>query len=156
MASAHNFSSNSLSAYHLVCDLQFQNQVDLRAWDWGDLSSEIYLPRIMYKSAVLSSARWLITRESLGIERPNDLSEFEDHFSDFRRKYTMPNYVIYAESDNTLLIDISRSLGIEQLFQFFKKKKYFVLTESLWNEDSMLLATEPMETGIPTNSSFHT
>lgn len=151
LASAHNFSFDSLSTYHLLCDLQYQNYPGLQAWSWGDLSSEIFLPRVIYKSAVLFSARWIVNINDLFLKQNKDFTSFEIAFFEYKKKYHMPDNVIYAEGDNKLLLNISSPPGLNLLYIFLKKKKVITLFESFWNKNSPFCVKERRNENVYTN-----
>lgn len=151
LASAHNYSFNSLSAYHLLCDLQNQGYVGMQSWDWADLSSESFLPRVQYKSAILSAARWLLKVPDFKLTSKTALEEFLPLFSTYKDRNNIPDYVLYKEGDNKLLINIASKIGIGQLFKILKKNHSVTLHEAIWTDQKEVSVKEISGDSVYTN-----
>jgi len=131
LASAHNFSYNSLPVYNFLGDLQTQDSIHLESWNWGGLSSEDYLPRIQYKNVILSPARWLVKTSSI-FPSKKDWLMFDVEFRNVVMKNSIPNRVIYAESDHRLLLDLSNPMCIEMIKGIIKKTGSITFLETCW------------------------
>lgn len=137
LTSAHNF-SRGLSAYKFLCDLQQQQALSVH-WDWGHLTAQPFLPRVVYQQVILERARWLITQpvfESMLLEyTPAAALQL------LKEKYNIPDLVLLSEGDNDLLIDFSSVYACTLLTDKLKKGNV-VLYEQLFNEHTRLLANE--------------
>ncbi|WP_321279876.1 lantibiotic dehydratase family protein [Marinifilum fragile] len=135
LSNAHNFSHNALPVYQFLCDLQTQ---DLRAnvgFNWGALSNEYsYLPRVNYKNIILSKATWNIKRDEFRnvIEAKGD-ANIEKEIKLWMKKYNLPDYVLLADGDNELLLQLNNMLCIKTLISLVKKRPKFLLKEFLFD-----------------------
>ena len=65
MSNAHNYSSSKLPIYNFLCDLQYQGINEYVNWNWGLLSDQEYLPRILHGRNILALAKWNIPGEHI-------------------------------------------------------------------------------------------
>lgn len=133
LSSAHNYSYNSLPVYKFLCDLQHQSGVSNLYWDWGVLANRQRLPRVVYKNLIVSRACWTLTAkeiEKLG----DDKTALQQFFDQYRAKQGMPEKVLLAESDNELLIDLTRPAAIQLLAEQVRKTTSVKLKEFLFDE----------------------
>lgn len=88
-------------------------------WNWGAYNNEDHLPRVEYKKIILSRARWIIRSEKIDSKNDEKVKAF---FTTFRNKYKVPRYVVLAQGDNELLIDldnnICRSILIKEINKY--------------------------------------
>lgn len=133
LSSAHNFSYNSLPVYNFLGDLQGQDSLHLEPWNWGNLNSESYLPRVQYKDVILSPARWIVKQTSIFNGKP-DWNNFSQLFSVFKSNASLPNIVIYAESDHKLLLDLSNPACILIIKDLIRKSGIIILIETNWDK----------------------
>lgn len=138
LSTAHNFVSGSLPAYKFLGDLQFQQLQNSISWRWNNLNDEPFLPRVRYGKIILSKCTWLLQKkdcpelnEKKGIENI-DLYEF---FGKIREKLRLPQYVVIAEGDNELMINMQNESSLHILAGAIVKKERVVLQEFLSTED---------------------
>lgn len=134
LSTAHNFSWNALPVYHFLCDLQHQGARRGFAFNWGSLQMQhMYLPRVVYKNVVLSLASWSFHKKHL---EPLTAKTGETVFNkaqQFRAQWQLPRYVVWAEGDNTLLIDFDNPLMVEAWVEAARNKNRIQLQEFLYN-----------------------
>ncbi|MBS0027595.1 lantibiotic dehydratase [Chitinophaga sp. 22321] len=137
LSSAHNF-NRGLSAYKFLCDLQQQQSLSVH-WNWGHLTAEPFLPRVVYREIILQRARWFITRQVYESMLVNHAPEAVVLL--LKEKYRIPARVLLSEGDNELLIDFTSVYACTLLADKLKKGDV-VLYEQLFNEHTRLLANE--------------
>lgn len=130
LSSAHNF-HHGMVVYRFLCDLQSQYGALNFGWDWGEMSSLPFTPRVSYKHIILSRAKWRIPK----IGRPAKGSVASKIISSLQEKYNIPRVVSLTEGDNELVIDLRSPVGIEVLFKRLLKEDA-VLQEYLFSEYS--------------------
>ncbi len=138
LTTAHNFSFGSLPIYKFLCDLQAQGIAYPNVWDWGHLDSLEHLPRVVYKNLIIKKARWKITEAAIK-ELPKNKTEYHTFFKSFREQHQLPQRVVYAESDNELLIDFDQEVGVELFIHYLTKRKNIVLEEFLFTEENCIV-----------------
>ncbi|WP_282086556.1 lantibiotic dehydratase family protein [Aquimarina algiphila] len=134
MATAHNFSYNSLPIYQFLCDVQTQNLRDDLEFNWGNAKQgRDFLPRLKYKNIILSPAKWIIKKEEiLKISQLKDLSKW-------RKEKNIPQKILLVDSDNELLIDLEHSLTINMFLFTIKKRSQIIIKEYLFDEQNSLV-----------------
>ncbi|HEX8328337.1 MAG TPA: lantibiotic dehydratase [Hymenobacter sp.] len=134
LTSAHNY-RNGLAIYRFLCDLQQQTEPFNVLWDWGQLGTQSFLPRVEYKRIIVRRAQWLLPAEAhdevAALCTPAGLAAF-------RERYQLPGRVILAEGDNELLLDFDCPLAVTLLAQRLKKGAA-LLTEFVQCPASQLL-----------------
>ena len=141
LSNAHDYSFNSLPHYHFLCDIQTQERKKRLHWEWGFLSSQVFLPRVTYKNAILCPAQWTINQHDFVSARKKSFC-FEDFltgFSEFKRRYSLPNVVLLTSGDNQIPLKLQDSLALEILFDDLKRLGSVVLKESLFHEKNLLV-----------------
>ncbi|MFH8463803.1 lantibiotic dehydratase [Streptomyces sp. NPDC017991] len=82
------------------------------AWtqfDWGPLAAGMpYLPRVRYRKAILSPARWHLTSSELptGSFRPS----WHETLADWAQKWRCPQFLELRDDDRTLRLDLAEPL----------------------------------------------
>ncbi len=138
LSTAHNFGYKSLPVYKFLCDLQSQNIAYPNVWDWGPLSTLKHLPRVVYKNLILQKAQWKIEEKDI-TDLPKLATEYADYFRAFRKKWEIPQKVMYAESDNELFIDLEQEQGINLFLHYLKRYKNITLNEFLFTEENCVV-----------------
>jgi thiopeptide-type bacteriocin biosynthesis protein len=129
LSTAHNFVSGSLPVYKFLCDLQFQHLHNAISWHWNKLKDEPFLPRVRYGKIILSKATWTINKKDIpGLNSKNAPAELP---GDFRTRFSLPRFVVIAEADNELLIDLENEPCLHILATSLQKKEKLVLKEFL-------------------------
>jgi thiopeptide-type bacteriocin biosynthesis protein len=134
LTSAHNY-RHGLAIYRFLCDLQQQYEGFGVLWDWGQLGTQAFLPRVEYKRIIVRRAQWQLPAEVhaevAALTTPVQLDAFLE-------RYQLPHQVILAEGDNELLLDFNCPLAAPLLAQRLKKGAV-LLTEFVQNPASRLL-----------------
>ncbi|WP_265714324.1 lantibiotic dehydratase [Sphingobacterium sp. InxBP1] len=128
LSSAHNF-HYGMTIYRFLCDLQFQDNPINFGWDWGNMNSSTFLPRVEYKHLILSRARWRISKEVfVGKEFGDDIEKTKF----LVRYYDLPDRVLLSQGDNELLLDLQNEIGARILIKELNRKEV-VLYENLYD-----------------------
>jgi hypothetical protein len=139
LTNAHNFSFNSTPIYQFLCEIGSQDKRSGLKFSWGALENIYeYLPRVTYKGAILSKARWKIFQDSILplINEVKDLSIFEQRKTEWIHKFNLPQMVQLVDRDNTLAINLKNNTCVKMLFETVKRRKSFILEEFLFADDS--------------------
>ncbi len=139
LSNAHNVTTNDLPMYHFLTDLQNQNKLNHISFDWGaKLSNAKFLPRVIYKTVVLSPATWHLNYEELiDFETIKDTMEFYTKFHAWRVTKQMPAWINLIDFDNNLVLNLN-NLNFQHIFiAKAKKMKTFTVTEFLFDPDNV-------------------
>jgi thiopeptide-type bacteriocin biosynthesis protein len=137
LTSAHNFRYLGLPLYRFLCELQRQEISIFLGWDWGPLASAPFLPRVASGRLVLSPARWVVPESEL---KPLGQSQGAKRFAAvqaWRAKRRLPRWVLLAEADNLLPVDLSNVLSVESFVHLIKDRKMVRLTEFYPGPDAL-------------------
>jgi archaellum component FlaC len=137
LTNAHNYSSNSLPVYHFLSDLYSQNSCSGLSFDWGDLENIYhFLPRVEYKNIILSKARWEIRKEdiSLLLSFIDDREQFLSALKCWRKKRQIPQWIQWAQSDNTLILNFENYDWAKLFIETIQVKGSIIINEFLYNE----------------------
>lgn len=141
LSTAHNYSFKSMPIYHFLCDMQTQRKRGSVGFSWDKLANdESFLPRVKYKSIILSLAEWRIKTEEINkmfdnITRDN----FLRITNEWQKEKNISRYVTLADGDNELFVDFDNRLSVLTLLSTVKKREIFVLKESLmFNYESIV------------------
>jgi len=125
---------NSFSASTPICQLLFAQAVDdvrlPRAFHWGAAAQHPFLPRLRCGRMVLTIARWRFTKAQL----TGDTAAVKACLDEYRTLWNMPDVVMLAEGDNTLLTDLGSDVGVALLLDQIRHlddHSYVVLQEAL-------------------------
>ncbi|MFL1896010.1 lantibiotic dehydratase family protein [Aquimarina sp. 2-A2] len=130
MATAHNFSYNSLPIYQFLCDIQTQNLRENLEFDWGNAAQgRDFLPRVRYNNIILSLAQWTLKREEI-----ENLLERDD-IAAWRKEKNIPQKVMLKDADNELLIDLDHLLSVKTFLSIIKQRNQIILIEYLFDEE---------------------
>lgn len=142
MGNAHSFSYNSLPIYHFLCDLQTQNNRSGIYFGWGNLKGQFtFLPRVEVDNVVLSFATWQLKKEDYQVLLKKDINLMEV-VSKWQEKWQLPQFVMLADGDNELLINLKDKLSIKMLISMIKKRSGIVLKEFLFDEKTAKVKDE--------------
>lgn len=138
LTTAHNFIHDSLPVYKFLCHLQYQGLAQANIWDWGQLSTEKQLPRVVYKNLIIKKAQWKIDEKDLA-GLPKETSAYAVYFKEFCERLKMPKRVVYVEHDNDLLIDFEEDGGIKIFLHYLSRHKNILLEEFLVTAENCLV-----------------
>jgi thiopeptide-type bacteriocin biosynthesis protein len=134
---AHDVTSSDL-VYRFLSELIRQETIQLN-WSWGYLSEQPKLPRLTYKNLILSRAQWFLQEKDFR-EKVNSLRQLQDY-------YQLPRYVVLANRDNELLLDLCFPPAGQILFEEFQKKSKIRLLEWIAQPDTCWI-TDKKETYV--------
>ncbi len=140
LTNAHNFSFNSLPIYHFLCDMQSQNKRAGLYFNFGFLEHRDFLPRVEYGNLILHEAKWKIQKEQLQplIKKSENLTELSKEVDLWRQALKLPQYVLLAEGDNELLVDLKNITSVQMLLDTVKNRSEFLLSEFLFADDGIV------------------
>ncbi|KAA2241354.1 hypothetical protein F0L74_15730 [Chitinophaga agrisoli] len=135
LSTAHNY-RGGLPAYKFLCDLQYHQLHTGMYWSWDHLSKEPFLPRVRYGRIVLSKCSWVLHKNDCpGLETPDKkggaLPDYMALFTGIRAQRQLPRYLVIAEGDNELFIDMENIACLHILAQTLIKKEAVMLHEFL-------------------------
>ncbi len=140
LTTAHNFYQSSLPVYRFLCDIQHQNIKPGLSFSWGSLSSYYkFLPRVEYRNAILSRASWQLDSNDILSMARDETNTLLERIRSWRKRWQMPQFVVVAEDDNELFIDLDNIFYVKLLIGEAKKKKSLILKESLLSCDNAIV-----------------
>lgn len=142
MANAHNFSSMGIPIYHFLADVQNQEQMFYLAWNWDFLEDRDFLPRIVYRNVILSPATWNIKTETIKKIKELDKNKRLSEFHKFRMGIRMPDYILFKESDNELLLNLNSDVCIDIIFDLANKTSNLRFIEFIFDYNNLLVRDE--------------
>lgn len=151
LSTAHNYSGqNPMPVYHFLCDMQHQDKRSGLGIFWSDAAQQLdYLPRIVYKSCILSKARWTVRKKEIKeFADIKDDSELLIEIKQWRERRNIPDRVVLADGDNELYIDMNHPLSIRAWLSIVKKRPSFRLEEFLFDSTTAVVRGEE---GVFTN-----
>ena len=130
MSNAHGYSRAGLSqTYRFLCDLQSQRGLNVPTFSWGPLARISFLPRVRVGRTVLAPAQWRIsTSENKALCDIDRCSAF-CKIKDMQRKRGFPRWVMLAEGDNTLPVDLDNPLSVDAFLQVLKRSPEATIIE---------------------------
>ncbi|QBD79724.1 hypothetical protein EPA93_28600 [Ktedonosporobacter rubrisoli] len=115
---------NSMTAPNVcrfILDIAQDARPGLAPFDWGDLNSAPFLPRVSFKtgpesSLVLSPAQWHLTTETIvPTGTGSDQARWFQGLQSWRARWRVPRYVYITQFDNRLLLDLDHPVMAEEL-----------------------------------------
>lgn len=138
LTSAHNYwAAGNLPAYRFFCLLQQQRCASGLRWRWGQLEAFRFLPRIRCGRAVLARARWALDEAEIRTFRQASASGRARLASRWRQRRRMPRFVLLAEGDNELLVDLEEPAALEMLADALKGRRRAELVEMFPGPDEL-------------------
>lgn len=140
LSTAHNYRAAGLPVYKFLCDLQFQRLHTGLGWNWDHLSNEPFLPRVRYGKVILSKCTWLLQKKdypalSAKDKKTGAAGQHNDLLRQIRAQLQLPRYLVIAEGDNELFIDMDNEACLQILASTLIKKERVVLQEFLHTAD---------------------
>jgi thiopeptide-type bacteriocin biosynthesis protein len=111
-----------------LIDVTVNRPQPARHWDWGNLETLPFLPRVRYGRTVLTQARWL-PDHTLYDSADLPSREWADRFTMWRQRWRVPRYVDMAFLDLRVRIDLDEPHHLDLLHQQLRKVPRTVLTE---------------------------
>ncbi|WP_295715616.1 lantibiotic dehydratase [Mucilaginibacter sp.] len=140
LSTAHNYEKNALPVYQFLCDLQLQNRLPSVYINLGVVNSlTTCTPRIRYKNAVLLPKTWNFAEKDLSGIKNCSPDKLFSKFSEFRSVHELPQYILMAEHDNELLLNLDDENSIKLFVTELKQKKTVRIIESFFKGQKVLL-----------------
>lgn len=140
LSTAHNYRAGGLPAYRFLCDLQYQQLHTGLSWQWQLATEETFLPRVRYGKIILAKCTWVLQKKDYpGLKEENNYTGI---VSDIREKLALPRYVVIAEGDNELLIDLEQASCQHLLASILVKREKVTLQEVLSTSDNCWITGE--------------
>ncbi len=140
LSSAHHYARGPV-VYRFLASLQDQDG-HAGGWSWGALDELAFLPRVTRGRQVLSRARWRIQASELKAAMAASPEGAWGGFQVLRARLNLPRFVLLADGDNTLLVDLDQGPWVEALVHLVVGRPVFTLTEC-FPEPGMALVTAP-------------
>lgn len=134
LSTAHNHElTSNLKLYRFMVALLGQDNRSLGAiYPRGLLQNVVYAPRVRVGQVIVSPASWAFTTSRLKrFTDANQESDLVTAMAELRTKFMMPEYVVYAQNDNELLLNLSHPVCLRTLQAASKKSSGFELKEFL-------------------------
>jgi len=139
LSTAHNYSFNSLPVYHFLCDLQRQQQRGGLSFSWGSLVHQYkFLPRVSYRNIFLSPANWRFIKSDYEHLLQAADQQLMEEVQAFRNRWRMPRYIVLADGDNEMLIDLENEILVKLWLETIKNRPGQELKEFLSPETGVL------------------
>ena len=140
LTSAHNFTRHAVGVYRFLCLLQADGCTPAAAWHWGALESLPFLPRVTLGRLVLSRARWRLTADEIrALTTARGAARYES-VQAWRARRGMPRWIVLADYDNTLVVDLDNVIAVDSLVQLLHDRREAHLTELLPGPDELMAA----------------
>ena len=140
LTSAHNY-AEGLGAYRFLGKLQDEDG-HTGGWAWGCLEHRHFLPRVRRGRHVLARATWRVEAADIRAVLAAPRAEAFPAFQAFRRARRLPRFVVLADLDRHLRVDLDHPTWVETLLQEVATRAHFVLKE-YYPEPSQLPARGP-------------
>ncbi|WUR11430.1 lantibiotic dehydratase [[Empedobacter] haloabium] len=130
MTCAHNVEhSSSTKAYAFLRNIGMYPRY-FAHFGWSNFFVEYpFLPRIEYDDIVLAPARWLIEPRQYKVAKGATAEQSRAAFSAHLDSQGVPALVELKEFDNTLLLDRTDPIDLEQLYRILMRRRRLVLRE---------------------------
>ena len=137
LTSAHNFSHGSLGMYRFLCLLQSERCLAGCRWIWGALGALPFLPRVTSGRLVLARAMWRVTREEIRALNAGSGADRYAAVQAWRARRRLPRWIVLADHDNTLPIDLDNVVAVETLLHLLKPREGATLEEMYPGPDEL-------------------
>lgn len=133
LSSAHNYENSKLPIYKFLCDIQNQNFPPYFHFTWGALENVCtFLPRVLYKNIIVSSARWKIDKSEFIPAFRKDEIKRDLILNTIINKYKIPRFISLVNTHGELMIDLNNRLSkyllIDEIIKL-KSSKSITLVE---------------------------
>ncbi len=136
LTTAHNYLNNPITVYRFLCDYQYYHtKKNSLYFDWGSLGSFLnFKPRVKYKNVILSVATWKISYQEINSFILNNVeNEYITKIRDWRKLKHIPQYTLFKDNDNKLLVDWENKMSILAFYDTLKKSQDIILEEFLYD-----------------------
>lgn len=139
LSTAHNYHQSDVPVYRFLGDLQSQGLQTSLTFHWGVMSHHFpFLPRVVYKKAILHPATWQLNQVDLqSLKEAEERGEFLSEFGSFKKHWKLPQQFVLADGDNELYVDSEKSLLVNAWWDLVKKRSAVVLKEFFMPSDAV-------------------
>ncbi len=158
LTNAHNYSANSLPIYHFLCDLQHQGLRSGINFNFGPLDALFdFLPRVEYEDLILHEAKWRIRKKEITtlIQVKRQPAELRKNVQRLQAEKRIPQYVLLADGDNELLINLENDTSVLMLLETVKNRDEFMFKEFLHHKEGVVLSDQGYHTNQVVVSFFN-
>ncbi len=141
MTNHHNHRLGS-AVYRFLCSLQEQGVDAYGGWQWAPLGRAPFLPRVRVGRAVLSLARWRVTAAEAARFKDLTGARLMEEVTGWRRERGLDRWVVLAEVDNRLVVDLDSVLSVESFVHRLSRLDGAEL-EELWPPPDELVVEGP-------------
>jgi thiopeptide-type bacteriocin biosynthesis protein len=132
LTTAHNFLFTGLNAYSLLCLLQLQGRPRLHLSWPATLRSQHMLPRVEVEGLIVLPARWRLDTTDIDVLcEASATTTIGASLRDLRSERRIPRFVVIAQSDAELPIDLENSYSVRALVDEIGLRREIVLTEAI-------------------------
>lgn len=142
LVNAHNYSMNALPIYHFLSDLQNQGKRSGLGLDLGAMVRNYkFIPRIELNNLILKPATWNLRKKDMELftENPKSDKDFLEAANKTQTKWKMPQYILLAENDNELLINLKNTNSIKMMIDAIGQKANFTFKEFLFTDKEQIV-----------------
>jgi thiopeptide-type bacteriocin biosynthesis protein len=137
LSTAHNYAYNALPVYHFLCELQNQNQRPGLSFSWGSLQFQYpFLPRVLYHNTILKQASWRLLRSDFEHLITATAVQLPELFQAFRKEWRLPRYIVLADGDNEMLVDLDNAMMVKTWLDTVKNRAAMELREFCYPENA--------------------
>lgn len=124
--SAFNYSFRSSDLYKFLGDVAHQNMNRVFKPSFNGLLKLFrHTPRIEYKNIIISPESWNLSQDDLYIK--NKFSN--ERFKDYCTRNKLPRFLLYAQGDNTFIIDLEIERSISVFGKLISRKSDIIIEE---------------------------
>jgi thiopeptide-type bacteriocin biosynthesis protein len=140
MTTAHNYSARSLTVYRFLCSHANQHAGGAY-WSWGAMTDFPFLPRVRHGKLILDRAQWKLTAKDLEPLAPAikaGKAATLKAMAELRARLALPRWVVLADADNELPIDLDNALMVDSAAHLLKSRPSATLFELLPAADQLV------------------
>ena len=135
----HNFDRSPFPAYRFLCALQTQGCASNLDWNWGNLASLSFLPRVSVGRVFLSRARWNTEGAELRKLAEDYAHKGHSAVREWRSMRSVPRFASLVVDDHELLVDFENSFSVDSFLASERGQDRSVLLECLPDPDHLWL-----------------
>lgn len=125
--------SNSPNVYRFLRELSLENQRNIEFFEWGELRTLPFLPRLRYSKTIIAAACWKFNGDLPPFRENMTEPQWRQAFEAYRKQWNLPRFVYLTQADNRLLLDLDHPLHRDELYRDYSKLQpggQIVLTET--------------------------
>ncbi|MBU7320729.1 lantibiotic dehydratase [Paenibacillus sp. SM 69] len=125
--------SNSPNVYRFLRELSMENQRNIDFFEWNELRTFPFLPRLRYSKTIIAAACWKFNADMPPFHGNMTETQWRQAFEAYRKQWNVPRFVYLTQSDNRLLLDLDSPLHRDEVYRDYTKLQpggQIVLTET--------------------------